>query len=184
MRGCRCPVLAGGVGDRPLGQPLIAAAVRPLGRDRDGQRADRASSATPVTTSRRSNTLTRLPTARTPGVRRRRLPQRRAWTNVRWWAVSWRVCARSAMSRVRDIAETVLGGAAAAVAFALTGAFIVLMLAGGVYKTECTRPGGWHSEGWALGGSLPYLWNPGEGCRATALGRIALGEIGVMSEVE
>ena len=88
------------------------------------------------------------------------------------------------IGRVRDITGVVLGAAAGVIGAILSTLFVVLMLAGGVYKTECTLPNGVHTEGWALGESFPYLWDPGERCEATTLTRIALGEMGFMSEVK
>jgi hypothetical protein len=87
------------------------------------------------------------------------------------------------MSRVREIALDAPSVIAAGLGYALGAVLLILMFAGGVYRTECTLPNGVHTEGWELGDSLPYLWSPGEGCEAHTLTRIALGELGIMSKV-
>jgi hypothetical protein len=42
---------------------------------------------------------------------------------------------------------------------------------------------GQHAEGWALGGSIPYIWSAGPDCEEHTLTRVLLGEAGVMEEL-
>jgi hypothetical protein len=65
----------------------------------------------------------------------------------------------------------------------LSVAFIVLMIAGNVYRTECTLPSGVHTSGWEFPTSIPYLWSAGDGCESHTLTRYLLGKVGVMREV-
>jgi hypothetical protein len=110
-----------------------------------------------------------------------RRPPPSDWTNVSL-ARCGRVSTVAGVERVRDIAIEGLGIAAAAIGYALGAVFVALMLGGGVYRTECTLPDGRHSEGWDMPASMPYLWDPGEGCEAHTLTRHLLGKAGVMSE--
>jgi hypothetical protein len=88
------------------------------------------------------------------------------------------------MERLRTVAADSLAIAGVAIGYALGVVFLLLMLAGGVYRTECTFADGRHSVGWDLGDSVPYLWSPPEGCEAHTLTRYLLGEAGVMERVD
>ncbi len=61
--------------------------------------------------------------------------------------------------------------------------FILLMFAGGIYRTECTLDNGRHLSGWGLQGDIPYLWDPGEGCEAHTLTRYLSGKVGLQEEL-
>ncbi len=66
---------------------------------------------------------------------------------------------------------------------ALTGVVLVVMLAGTVYRTECTYSNGAHTVTWGLEDGFPYLWSPGnQACEAHTLTRYALGDIGILSK--
>lgn len=65
----------------------------------------------------------------------------------------------------------------------LTGVVLVVMLAGTVYRTECTYSNGAHTVTWGLEDGFPYLWSPGnQACEAHTLTRYALGDIGILSK--
>ena len=84
------------------------------------------------------------------------------------------------MSSILSFASTAVVAAVSAVGYVIGALFIAAMLGGGVYKTECTLPDGRHAEGWALGDSIPYLWDAGDGCEEHTLTRVLLSEAGVM----
>ena len=59
------------------------------------------------------------------------------------------------MGRLRAIALAAFGVVAAAIGYGIGVLFLSLMLAGGVYRTECTLENGTHTKGWDLGDSVP-----------------------------
>lgn len=88
------------------------------------------------------------------------------------------------MQRLRAIALDAFGVVAATIGYGIGVLFLALMLAGGVYRTECTLENGTHTEGWDLGDSVPYLWSPSDDrCEAHTLTRYVLGKVGVMEEL-
>jgi len=87
------------------------------------------------------------------------------------------------MGRVGDIAKGSLAVGSAVVGYALAGLFILAMLGGGVYRTDCVVEGR-HSESWGLGGDIPYLWSSGDPrCEDHTLTRYVLGKVGLMKEL-
>ncbi|MFZ0090489.1 MAG: hypothetical protein WAL63_13330 [Solirubrobacteraceae bacterium] len=67
----------------------------------------------------------------------------------------------------------------------LVALFVVLMFAGGVYRTECTFGNGQHTTSWGLEGVVPYLWSPDDShCQTHTLTRYVLGKIGVMGDLD
>ena len=88
------------------------------------------------------------------------------------------------MGRFRSAEVGAAGIGVNVLAGALVGLFIVVMLAGGVYRTECTFDTGQHTTSWGLEGDIPYLWSPGDGhCQAHTLTRYVLGKVGVMTDI-
>jgi hypothetical protein len=68
---------------------------------------------------------------------------------------------------------------------AVGGAFFLLVVVGGgVYRTDCVTSTGAHEKSWRLGDTIPYLTGAHEGCEQHSLTRYALGKVGVMSDVE
>jgi hypothetical protein len=59
--------------------------------------------------------------------------------------------------------------------------FLVVLVGGGVYRTDCLLNNGQVVTDWGPKGDIPYLWSPGPNCRAHALMRYVLGTVGVMS---
>ena len=59
--------------------------------------------------------------------------------------------------------------------------FLVVVVGGGVYRTDCLMSNGQVVTDWGLQGDIPYLWSPGPNCRAHTLTRYVLGKAGVMS---
>jgi hypothetical protein len=62
--------------------------------------------------------------------------------------------------------------------------FLVVIVGGGVYRTNCVTRGGTHEKSWRLGDTIPYLTGAHEGCKQDSLTRYVLGKVGVMSDVE
>jgi hypothetical protein len=61
--------------------------------------------------------------------------------------------------------------------------FLVVVVGGGVYRTDCVTSSGQVVTDWGAQ-DLPYVWSPGDShCRAHTLIRFALGTVGVMSPV-
>lgn len=70
-----------------------------------------------------------------------------------------------------------VGGLAAVVLF------LVVVVGGGVYRTDCVTSSGPVTD-WGPQGDIPYLWSPSDSrCRAHTLMRYVLGKVGVMSAV-
>ena len=59
--------------------------------------------------------------------------------------------------------------------------FLVVVVGGGVYRTDCLLSSGQLVTDWGPKGDIPYLWSPGPNCRAHTLIRYVLGRVGVMS---
>jgi hypothetical protein len=81
----------------------------------------------------------------------------------------------------------VLAGAAARVAVGLAGLvfFLVVVVGGGVYRTDCISSTGQMTRTWGLEGDIPYLWSPGDNrCEAHSLGRYVAGKVGLMGDVD
>jgi hypothetical protein len=75
-------------------------------------------------------------------------------------------------------------GVATVIGWLVGAAFIVLLLAGNVYRTECTYPDGRHSTGWDLEGYVPYLWSPDDNhCQAHSLTRYVSGKVGIQRDI-
>jgi hypothetical protein len=73
----------------------------------------------------------------------------------------------------------------AVVGGALGVLFVVAMIGGGVYRTECTLDSGVHTTSWGLEGTIPYTWSPSDSrCEAHTLTRYVLGKVGVMGPVD
>jgi hypothetical protein len=85
-----------------------------------------------------------------------------------------------AVQRLLNIGE----GALQVVGFAIGVVFVLLLIGGSVYKTECIRPEGLHTHGWELAESWPYLTGAHPGCVNHTLTRYVLGKVGVMSDVD
>lgn len=62
--------------------------------------------------------------------------------------------------------------------------FLLVIVGGGVYRTDCVTKSGTHEKSWRLGDTIPYLTGAREGCKQDSLTRYALGKVGVMSDVE
>jgi hypothetical protein len=90
---------------------------------------------------------------------------------------------RNTMRRLATIGGATLAVTGAAVGYALGVLFIVAMIGGSVYRTECFRPNGVHTQGWELGDTFPYLTAAHQDCANHTLTRYVLGKIGVMSDV-
>jgi hypothetical protein len=90
---------------------------------------------------------------------------------------------RDTMRRLATIGGATLAVTGAAVGYALGVLFIVAMIGGSVYRTECFRPNGVHTHGWELGETFPYLTGAHQGCENHTLTRYLLGKTGVMSDV-
>lgn len=61
--------------------------------------------------------------------------------------------------------------------------FVVLIIGGSVYRTECVLPNGELSHGWELGETIPYLTGAHPNCEDHSLTRYVLGKTGAMSDV-
>lgn len=62
--------------------------------------------------------------------------------------------------------------------------FLVVVIGGGVYRTDCVLASGQIAHGWGLEGDIPYLWRPGDPrCQAHSLSRYVAGKVGLMSDV-
>ena len=59
--------------------------------------------------------------------------------------------------------------------------FLVAVVGGGVYRTDCLLSSGQVVTDWGPKGDIPYLWSSGPLCRAHTLIRSVLGTVGVMS---
>lgn len=62
--------------------------------------------------------------------------------------------------------------------------FVLVVVGGGVYRTDCDTHTGAHAKGWELGGTLPFLQSAHADCENHSLMRYALGKVGVMPDVE
>jgi hypothetical protein len=62
--------------------------------------------------------------------------------------------------------------------------FLLVIVGGGVYRTDCATKSGTHEKSWRLGDTIPYLTGAREGCKQDSLTRYVLGKVGVMSDVE
>ncbi len=63
--------------------------------------------------------------------------------------------------------------------------FLVVVVGGGVYRTDCLSASGQLTRSWALGGNIPYLWSPNDNqCQAHTLTRYVLGKVGIMTDVD
>ncbi len=62
--------------------------------------------------------------------------------------------------------------------------FVLVVVGGGVYRTDCVTRTGVHAKGWELGGTLPYVQGAHTDCENHSLMRYVLGKVGVMSDVE
>jgi len=62
--------------------------------------------------------------------------------------------------------------------------FLLVIVGGGVYRTDCVTKSGTHEKSWRLGDTIPYLTGAREGCKQDSLTRYVLGKVGVMSDVE
>jgi hypothetical protein len=82
--------------------------------------------------------------------------------------------------RPLDIRET----ARQVVGFAIGVVFVLLLLGGSVYRTECSRPEGVYTHGWQLGETFPYLTHAEPNCENHSLTRYVLGKVGAMSDVD
>ena len=87
----------------------------------------------------------------------------------------------------RRLSQGVLAGAALKVALGLVGVvfFLVVVIGGGVYRTDCIYADGQMTQTWGLEGDIPYLWSPDDNrCQAHSLGRYVAGKVGVMRDVD
>jgi hypothetical protein len=84
------------------------------------------------------------------------------------------------------ILKGVAGGLGAVAIGALaTALFLVVVIGGGVYRTDCVRDNGVRTQTWGLGGDIPYLWSSGDPqCRSHTLTRYVLGKVGVMGDID
>jgi len=63
--------------------------------------------------------------------------------------------------------------------------FLVVVVGGGVYRTECISNTGQISKTWSPEGDIPYLWSPDDThCQAHTLTRFVMGKIGIMGDVD
>jgi hypothetical protein len=90
----------------------------------------------------------------------------------------------SLIRRLGTIGGITLAVTGAAVGYALGLLFVLLLIGGSVYSTECLRPEGVHTHGWQLGETVPYLTHADPYCENHSLTRYVLGKVGAMSDVD
>jgi hypothetical protein len=62
--------------------------------------------------------------------------------------------------------------------------FVLFILGGAVYRSECVRGNGRNETSWGIGEVVPYTSNTKSGCETHTLTRYVLGKIGVASDVQ
>ena len=63
--------------------------------------------------------------------------------------------------------------------------FLVVVIGGGVYRTDCISSSGQMTRTWGLEGDIPYLWSPSDSrCQTHSLGRYVAGKLDIMGDVD
>jgi hypothetical protein len=88
-------------------------------------------------------------------------------------------------ARARSAVAGVAGAGASALGAVLGVVFIVFLLGGSIYRTDCIYANGTHTTSWGLEGAIPYLWSPDDNrCEAHSMTRYLLGQVGLMGRVD